>query len=136
MPKTAQERTLPQIIISTDDHERLMRLSSAAARTMPDVASVLAEELDRAQVLPRDRWADAVVCMGSEVEFRDDMTGRIQTVTLVFPDEADIGQGRISILTPIGTALIGLAVGQSITWETRSGDERRLTVLGVRQATA
>jgi len=133
MSKTAQGTTLPQIIISTDDHERLVRLSGAAARTMPDIAAVLAEELDRAQVLPRDRWADAVVCMGSEVEFRDDMTGRIQSVALVYPNEADIGKGKVSVLTPIGTALIGLAVGQSITWETRSGEERRLTVLGVRQ---
>jgi len=132
MTKIAREETLPQII-STDGHERLVRLSAAAARTMPDISSVLTEELDRARILPRDRWADAVVCMGSEVEFRDDVTGRIQSVTLVFPDEADIGQGKVSVPTPIGTALIGLAVGQSITWETRSGDERRLTVLGARQ---
>ena len=63
----------------------------------------------------------------------DDTTGKVQTVTLVYPEEADISQGKISILTPIGTALIGLHAGHSITWETRSGELRRLTVLQVRE---
>jgi regulator of nucleoside diphosphate kinase len=71
--------------------------------------------------------------MGCEVAFRDETTGKVQTVTLVYPGEADIAQGKVSVLTPIGTALIGLAAGQSITWETRTGGVRRLTVLKVRQ---
>jgi regulator of nucleoside diphosphate kinase len=69
--------------------------------------------------------------MGCEVDFRDDMTGRVQTVTLVYPQEADISKGRISVLTPIGTALIGLPVGKSIDWATRTGETKRLTVLKV-----
>jgi regulator of nucleoside diphosphate kinase len=71
--------------------------------------------------------------MGSEVEFRDDGSGKSQTVTLVYPGDADISQRRISVLTPVGTALIGLSMGDSITFETRTGDLRRLTVLQVRQ---
>ena len=67
--------------------------------------------------------------MGSEVEFRDETTGTVRKVTLVYPGEADIALGKISVLTPIGTALIGLGVGQSIMWETRTGDLKRLTVL-------
>jgi regulator of nucleoside diphosphate kinase len=51
----------------------------------------------------------------------------------VYPNEADISLGRISILTPIGTALIGLGAGDSITWETRTGEVRQLTVLKVRE---
>ena len=74
-----------------------------------------------------------VVCMGSEVEFRDDTTGRVQTVTLVYPNEANIAESKISVLTPIGTALIGLHAGKSINWETRRGDLKRLTVLQVRE---
>jgi regulator of nucleoside diphosphate kinase len=101
--------------------------------TMPDVAASLVDELDRAHVLAKGRRPIDVVCMGSEVEFRDDTTGRIQKVSLVYPGEADIEQGKISVLTPIGTALIGLAVGQSINWETRNGDLKRLTVLKVRE---
>jgi regulator of nucleoside diphosphate kinase len=54
--------------------------------------------------------------------------GRERSVVLVYPGQADIGVGRISILTPIGTALIGLSEGQSITWTTRDGRRRRLTV--------
>jgi regulator of nucleoside diphosphate kinase len=70
-----------------------------------------------------------VVCMGSEVVYRDHTTGRIQTVILDYPNEADIAKGRVSVLTPIGTALIGLASGKSIDWRMRSGEMKRLTVL-------
>jgi regulator of nucleoside diphosphate kinase len=72
--------------------------------------------------------------MGCEVEFRDESNGRIQRVTLVDPSEADIGQGKVSVLTPVGTALIGLRTGTSITWETRTGQLKRLTVMKVRRA--
>ena len=71
--------------------------------------------------------------MGCRIEFRDNATGKVQTVTLVYPGEADIARGRISVLTPIGAALIGLSAGQSIDWETRSGSIKRLTVLDVRE---
>ena len=121
----------PRITLTAQDHEKLSVLARAAEHTMPDVAAGLTEELDRAHVLARGRHPEHIVCMGCEVEFRDDTTGKVQTVTLVYPDEADISKGRISVLTPIGTALIGLRAGHSITWETRTGDLRRLTVLQV-----
>jgi regulator of nucleoside diphosphate kinase len=133
MAKHASKGAKPRITLTATDHERLSRLMLAASNTMPDLAADLAEELDRAHVLPAGRPANGIVCMGCEVEFRDDTTGRIQTVTLVFPDEADIAKGKISILTPIGVALIGLAIEKSISWETRRGDVRRLTVLSVRE---
>lgn len=124
----------PRLTISAADHKDLLRLTMAASHTMPEVAALLGDEIERAHVLPKGRNADNVVCMGSVVEFRDDTTGRTQMVTLAYPGEADIAKGKISVLTPIGTALIGLPVGKSITWETRNGDERRLTVLQVREA--
>jgi len=123
----------PRITLTATDHEKLSVLANAASNTMPDVAAVLADELDRAHVLSRGRRAVDTVCMGCEVDFRDDMTGRVQTVTLVYPNEADISKGRISVLTPIGTALIGLPVGKSIDWTTRTGESKRLTVLQVRE---
>jgi len=126
----------PRIVLTAADHDRLSALAEAAYSTMPDVAAALAEELDRAQVLAAGRRPADTVCMGCEVDFRDDMTGKVQTVTLVFPNEADISQGRISVLTPIGTALIGLPVGKSIDWLTRNGESKRLTVLQVRTAAA
>jgi regulator of nucleoside diphosphate kinase len=121
--------TKPRIILTAADHEKLSVLANAAAHTMPEVAAELAEELDRAHVLAAGRHPVDTVCMGCEVDFRDDMTGRVQTVTLVYPQEADISKGRISVLTPIGTALIGLSVGKSIDWTTRTGETKRLTVL-------
>jgi regulator of nucleoside diphosphate kinase len=128
---TTQRKT--RITLAAQDHEKLSILARAAENTMPDVAAVLSEELDRAHVLAKGRHPEHTVCMGCEAEFRDDTTGKVQTVTLVYPDEADISKGKISVLTPIGTALIGLRAGHSITWETRTGDLRRLTVLQVRE---
>jgi regulator of nucleoside diphosphate kinase len=69
--------------------------------------------------------------MGSEAEFRDDATGQVRRVTLVYPQEADLEAGKISVLTPIGAALIGLSAGQSIEWHTLRGERRSLTVLRV-----
>ena len=132
-PGTAIGPLKPPITLTAQDHGKLSILARAAANTMPDVAALLTEELDRAHVLVKGRHPEHTVCMGCEVEFRDDTTGKVQTVTLVYPDEADISKGKISVLTPIGTALIGLRAGHSITWETRTGDLRRLTVLGVRE---
>jgi regulator of nucleoside diphosphate kinase len=121
----------PRITLAADDYGRLSLLVRAAAVTMPDLASVLAIELERAHVLADGR-PKQTVCMGSEVEFRDGSTGNVQTVTLVYPAAADISRRRISVLTPVGTGLIGLRAGDSITWETGLGEDRRLTVLQVR----
>jgi regulator of nucleoside diphosphate kinase len=129
---TAGGEIKPRLTLNAQDYERLSQLVRAAATSMPDVASVLSDELARAHVLADGR-ADHSVCMGSEVEFRDDTTGRIQTVTLVYPADADISQGRVSVLTPVGAALIGLSAGDSITWEARTGELRQLTVLKIRE---
>ena len=122
----------PRIILTAGDHQRLSQLARAAAATMPDMVSVLSDELDRAEILEHC-CPERTVCMGSAVEFRDDTTGRVQTVTLVFPGDADIAQRRISVLTPVGTALIGMRAGNSISFEARVGELRRLTVLSARQ---
>ena len=123
----------PRITLTALDYEGLSGLARAAMTTMPDIASSLADELKRAHVLPQDRQFGNIVSMGCNVEFRDEMTGNLQRVTLVYPSEADIALSKISVLTPIGTALIGLRVGSSITWETRTGELKRLTVLEVRE---
>lgn len=124
----------PHITLTASDHEYLSGLARAAMRSMPEAATNLADELDRAQVLAKGRRPIDVVSMGCEVEFRDESTGRVQKLILVDPREADIEQRKISVLTPVGTALIGLRTGTSITWETRTGELKRLTVMGVRNA--
>lgn len=121
----------PRIRMSANDHERLSRLARSAVHSMPEVAEALNDELDRAQVLKPGRHPVDVVCMGCEVLFRDDTSGKTQTVTLVYPEDADISKGKVSVLTPIGAALIGLSAGDAMNWNTRSGDMKRLTVLHV-----
>jgi regulator of nucleoside diphosphate kinase len=129
-------RTKPTIILSAEDYERLSTLAHAARKRMPDLADELADEIGRAHVLAKGKHPQQIVCMNSEVEFRDDTTGKVQIVTLVYPEDADISQRKVSVLTPVGTALIGLRTGQSITWKTPNGEVRQLTVLSVREPRA
>jgi regulator of nucleoside diphosphate kinase len=65
------------------------------------------------------------------VRYRDDDTGDVRDVVLVYPHEADIALKRVSVLTPVGAALIGLSVGQAIAFETPSHQARSVTILGV-----
>lgn len=123
----------PHIVISARDHSRLMRLTeAAAARAASPVTEYLSEELIRAEVVPDTQCANDIAQMGSSVTYRDDATGRTRTVTLVYPMDADIEQQRISILTPIGAALIGMSPGLSIDWPSPDGGFGSLTVLAVR----
>jgi len=117
----------PAITVTRSDHERLSRLAEAHALRNPEVSEELLAELDRARIVDDGRIADGVVRMGSSLRFTSDL-GEDRSVTLVFPGEADIAAGKISILTPIGAALIGLSVGQSIDWISRDGRVHRLTV--------
>jgi len=135
MTIVSSRRTLrrPPITVSQEDFDRLYALAEAAADRQPEVAENLLGELERAKVVPASKLRSAIVGMGSRVTFEDEVTGKVQTVELVFPGEADIAAGRISILTPIGVALLGLSAGQSISWETRSGERRQLKVHAVEQ---
>ncbi|KQZ46607.1 nucleoside diphosphate kinase regulator [Rhizobium sp. Root149] len=116
----------PAIMVTQSDHDRLSRLADAHANRDPDASEELLAELDRVRVQDGNIAAD-VVCMGSTLRFTSDL-GEDRTVTLVFPGEADIAAGKISILTPIGAASIGLSAGQSIHWTARDGRVHRLTV--------
>jgi regulator of nucleoside diphosphate kinase len=126
----------PRITLSAEDHQRLSTLANAARHAMPDLAAGLADELGRAHVLADGLQPQDIVCMNSAVTFRDDTTGKVRTLTIVYPEEADIAQAKISVMTPVGTALIGLPRGRSITWETPNGEARQLTVLAVRAPVA
>ncbi|MFO1143162.1 MAG: nucleoside diphosphate kinase regulator [Amaricoccus sp.] len=124
----------PPIVLDAAFSDRLEALAAVAMRgPAAELGDRLMREVARATVLPSEDVPGDVVNIGSEVDFRDDVTGRAQTVVVVLPDGADIAARRISVLTPIGAALIGLRAGASIGWETRDGEERRLTVLAVRR---
>lgn len=122
---------LPPITLSAVDFERLDRLAVAAAEKFPRTADFLAREVARADVVDSAHILPGLVGMGSTVDYRDETTGQTRTVTLVYPDEADLTAGKISVLSPVGAALIGLSVGQSIEWQTPVGGKRSLTVLRV-----
>jgi regulator of nucleoside diphosphate kinase len=122
---------LPAIAISARDVDRLRHLAEAAMEKFPATAEFLAREIDRAEIIPADRPVRNVVTMQSDVTFVDDISGHKRTVTLVYPEDADVDAGRISVLTPIGAALIGLSAGQSIEFQTPSGGWRSLSVLAV-----
>jgi regulator of nucleoside diphosphate kinase len=122
----------PPIVVSDRDHEHLTRLADGLAQRHPVLAEMLRDEMDRATVLPLNTVPREVVQMGSLVEFRLD-TGETKRATLIFSGKADFAEGQVSILTPLGTALIGLSPGQSMTWTSRDGREHRLTVVSVEQ---
>ncbi|MDF1609739.1 nucleoside diphosphate kinase regulator [Hoeflea sp. YIM 152468] len=127
-----KNRRKPRITISETDYARLNNLAAAYEQRSPEIAAALAEEIDRARVVS-DKAIDAgVVRMGSTVTYEVD-SNQSKTVTLVYPADANIDDGRISITTPVGSALIGLKSGQSISFATRSGQVHDLTVTEVTQ---
>jgi regulator of nucleoside diphosphate kinase len=130
MAQANKKHRKPAITVTRTDSERLWRLAESFAYRNPPVAEGLIAELDRAKVVDDGRLAADVVRMGSSLRFTSDL-GEDRRVTLVFPGEADIAEGKVSILTPIGVALIGLAAGQSIDWTARDGRTHRLTVESV-----
>jgi regulator of nucleoside diphosphate kinase len=125
----------PPIVLDAAWSDELERLAATAMRgAAPELGERLMQEVARATVLPSDEMPPDVINIGSEVTFRDEATGRVQRVTVVLPRDADIARARVSVLTPIGAALIGLKAGASIGWDTREGEPRRLTVLEVARA--
>jgi regulator of nucleoside diphosphate kinase len=119
----------PPITLIKDDFDKLSRL--AALRNNSPVADYLAYELDRAQVVERPSHAGSVARLGSRIIFRDPTKCGSSEVTLVMPNEADIAKGYISVMTPVGAALLGLAKAQTITFTLPNGDARTLVVLDV-----
>jgi len=118
---------LPPIAVTTTDFDRLRGLAQAHT----DAAKFLAREIERAHLIEPEDASERLVTMNARVRYRDDVTGQERTVTLVYPGEADIEAGRLSVLTPVGAALIGMTAGQSIEWESPSGGVRSLTVVAV-----
>jgi len=127
----AHGQALPPIMVTTTDFDRLRGLAESGMKRTPQAAEFLAREIDRARIVEPGQIGHDTVTMGARVTFRDDVTGQSRTVTLVYPEDAEIAAGKISVLTPIGAALIGLSVGQSIEWQSPSGGWRSLTVLQV-----
>ncbi|KQX34871.1 hypothetical protein ASD04_15935 [Devosia sp. Root436] len=132
MTTTIHNDLNPRIVLGAADHRQLSILAMAGLTHLPDQSDTLLHELERARVVDDTKVPSDIVRMGSTVHYRTD-SGQEPRVTLVYPVDADIAESRISVLTPVGTALIGLRVGQSITWRDRANKRHMLTVLEVTQ---
>lgn len=113
-----------QITLTKTDHERLTALVSVDMNLQdPDADSirVLRAELERADVVDSDKIDPDVVTMNSRVRIRDLDSGEEKEYTLVYPLAADFSQGRISVMVPLGTALIGFREGDIVEWKVPGG---------------
>lgn len=127
MEMNSTHGTKPSIIVRQTEHSRLTSLALAAPGRDLDLADELLSELERASVVVDVDFPSDVVGIGSTVSFATE-TGQTRTVTLCYPGEADIERSMVSVMTPIGVALLGLSPGQSINWSGRDGHIHRLTV--------
>ena len=122
-------QSLPDIMIPASEYDRLVQLSTVA---QPHVADYFDRELSRARVVPDAEFDPRSARIGSRVTYRDEPSGRVRTVTLAWPQNADLAFGRVSVLTSIGAALLGMRPMTSIDWPAPvGGAPRRLKVLAV-----
>ena len=117
----------PNIIVRESDYARLTALAQSSMDKDLALGEELMGELEWAAVVVDDAAASQTIQMGSTATYTTE-NGQMRTVTLVYPGEANIETSRISILTPIGVALLGLSETQSINWIARDGLSHALTV--------
>jgi regulator of nucleoside diphosphate kinase len=117
----------PSLYLTQGDLERLSQLLDKQGGRY----AKLEEEIARAAVVPREDIPRDVVTMNSRVVFENETTRERREVELVYPREADIAAGKISVLVPVGSALLGLRVGQSIDWQLPNGEKHRYRVIDV-----
>lgn len=120
-----------KIVVTERDFDALEHLlDSPDIRNLPGVEA-LWQELHRANIVPADKIPADVVTMNSTVRFEDETAGTAHQLTLVYPRDVDGSGNKVSITAPVGSALIGLSVGQSIEWQVPGGRKIRLKVLAV-----
>lgn len=122
------ERTLTEL-----DHVRLLNLLRRDSRdegsTLP--WNALADLLDASDLVPSTEVSADIITMHSQVELRDVQTGQRTTLTLCYPMGADAAAGLVSVLTPVGSALLGMRVGSVARWNSPGGDERAAEIVAV-----
>lgn len=123
--------SLPPLVVSSRDLSRLEALLDTPVLRRHPAALALMDELNRADVRPPERMPDNVVTMHSRVECVDELTGEHHRLTLVYPHEANVQTGRVSVLAPVGSALLGLTIGQTIDWHSAGNRPLRLRVTAI-----
>lgn len=122
-----------RVVVTESDYERLRSLIESSRRLHQCDAERLDElenELNRAAIVKSGEVSSDVVTMNSRVRIKDLSSGRELIYQIVFPKDAEISEGRISVLAPIGTALLGYRAGATVEWLVPSG-MRRLRILDV-----
>ncbi|HCE39940.1 MAG: transcription elongation factor GreAB [Alcanivorax sp.] len=123
---------LPPITVSTLDRDRLYALLEKH-RGDEEVVDHLYDELDRARYLAPDAMPDTVVRLNSRARFLHEDSGKTHELVLCLPNEVGAGEDRLSILSPVGAALLGLGVGDTIEWPSK-GKTLHLTLIAVAPA--
>lgn len=122
------ERTLTEL-----DHVRLLNLLRRDARGdgTPAHLHAIEDVLDTSALVPSREVAPDVVTMYSQVLLQDIQTGQRNTLTLCYPSDAEPAVGFVSVLSPVGSALLGLQVGSIARWRTPAGDEKAVEITAI-----
>jgi regulator of nucleoside diphosphate kinase len=123
----------PPVHLLASESDIVASLALQSERRQPLVAAMLLEEIERAELHDADTMQPGHAGLMSRVTFVDEKTGQSRQVQLVLPADANIAEGRISILTPMGAALYGLAASACISWPDLDGNERPIRVIEVEQ---
>jgi len=123
-------KNLNELLISNLDY---LNLTQIIEQSNSPATDALDEEISRARIVAKNDFPKDAVAMNSFVTFSDMDSAEEKTVQLVYPQNADIDQLKISILSPVGSALIGLSLGGTIEWPIPQGKFRRLKVIAVQQ---
>ncbi len=115
----------PPITVTENDYDRIDALLTKAGDNVPGIRELRAE-LGRADVVAAAQMPTDVVTMNSTVIFESVDSGKSLELTLVYPKDIDGSGGKVSILAPVGSALLGLAVGQTIEWQLSGGSSLKL----------
>ncbi|HWJ38592.1 MAG TPA: GreA/GreB family elongation factor [Sphingomicrobium sp.] len=126
----------PPVHLLASESDLIATLALQSERRQPLVAAMLLEEIERAELHDPETMPPNHARLNSYVSFVDERMGQMREVQLVLPADANIAEGRISILTPMGAALYGLADGACIDWPDLDGNERPIRVIRVRQPPA
>ncbi|MGH8398635.1 MAG: nucleoside diphosphate kinase regulator [Gammaproteobacteria bacterium] len=126
-----EKASAPPIYVTERDFDTLSHLlETPQSRGLPGIDALL-QELDRAHVVAADKVPVNVITMNSTARFKDESSGAVHELTLVYPQDTGASPGRISVLAPAGSALLGLSAGQIIEWQVPGGRRLRLKVLEV-----
>jgi len=123
----------PPIHLLATESDLIADLALSAEHRHPVVAAMLLEEIERAELHQLDDMPTGSIRLDSYITFIDERSRKVRNVQLVLPIDANIAEGRISILTPIGAALYGLAAGDCISWPDLDGNERLIRIVAVEQ---